>query len=228
MKSRPKPRNMKEIERLEEQKPHRKFSAKTCYCCGKSPLHKHDKYSAAKATCPKCSKQGNYATVCKCKVVHSVEEEIQGKTSDSDDCHFPEQISGNKSQTKWSVNSLLRQANVKFKIDTGANVTIIPESTYLQTGLGKLQKASQELSGPGHEKLSVRRIVEGNLTTANSKETKQEIYTVKNLKELFLGRAAIDALNLVEKVETIHSDDSERIKQAFKNKFPNLLKVLEN
>ena len=89
-------------------------------------------------------------------------------------------------------------------------------------------KASQELFGPGHEKLSVRRIVTGNLTTANSKETTQEIYTVKNLKELFLGRAAIDALNLVEKVETIHSDDSERIKQAFKNKFPNLLKVLEN
>lgn len=89
-------------------------------------------------------------------------------------------------------------------------------------------KASQELFGPGHEKLSVRRIVTGNLTTANSKETKQEIYTVKNLKELFLGRAAIDALNLVEKVETIHSDDSERIKQAFKNKFPNLLNVLEN
>ena len=76
MKSRPKPRNMKEIERLKEQKPHRKFSAKTCYCCGKSPLHKHDKYSAAKATCLKCSKQGNYATVCKCKVVHAVEEEI--------------------------------------------------------------------------------------------------------------------------------------------------------
>ena len=49
---------------------------------------------------------------------------------------------------------------------------------------------------------------------------------MKNLKELFLGRAAIDALNLVEKVETIHSDDSERIKQAFKKQIPKFVKGL--
>ena len=62
-KSHPKSRNMKENERLKELKPHQKFPAKTCYRCGKSPLHKREEYPAAKASCLKCSKQGHYAAV---------------------------------------------------------------------------------------------------------------------------------------------------------------------
>ena len=59
----PKSRNMKDNERLKELKPHQKFPAKTCYRCGKSPLHKREECSAAKASCLKCSKQGHYAAV---------------------------------------------------------------------------------------------------------------------------------------------------------------------
>ena len=47
-KSRPKPRNMKENEQSKVQKPHRKFPAKTCYLCGKSPLHKREEYQATR------------------------------------------------------------------------------------------------------------------------------------------------------------------------------------
>ena len=47
-KSHPKSRNMKENERSKVQKPHRKFPAKTCYLCGKSPLHKREEYQATR------------------------------------------------------------------------------------------------------------------------------------------------------------------------------------
>ena len=62
---------------------------------------------------------------------------------------------------------------------------------YLQTGLGKLQKGSRELFGPGREKLFVKGTVKGNFTTANSKETTQENYIVENLKEPLLGWPAM-------------------------------------
>ena len=113
-----------------------------------------------------------------------------------------------------------------FKIDTGADVTVIPEPLYLQTGMGNLHKSSQELFGPGQSKLSVKGVIKGNLKTGNGKATTQEIYIMENLKEPFLGRPAIEALNLVQKVETIHSDDSTRIEQEVETVYPNLFKGL--
>ena len=50
---------------------------------------------------------------------------------------------------------------------------------------------------------------------------------MENLKEPLLGRHAIDALNLVENVDTIQSDDSRRIKQEVKKMYPYLFKGLE-
>ena len=67
----------------------------------------------------------------------------------------------------------------------------------------------------------------GNLKTRNGKESTQEIYVVENLKEPLLGRPAIDALNLVQKVDTIHCEDSRRIEQEVKKMYPYLFKGLE-
>ena len=68
--------------------------------------------------------------------------------------------------------------------------------------------------------------MKGNLKNGSGKATTQEIYIVENLKEPLLGRQAIDALNLVQKVETIHSDHSASIEQEAKTMYPNLFKGL--
>ena len=93
-----------------------------------------------------------------------------------------------------------------LKIDTGADVTVIPEPLYFQTGLNNLQKSSRQLFGLG--------------------QCKQEIYVVENLKEPLLGRPAIDALNLVQEVDTIHCEGSRRIEQEVKKRNPYLFKGL--
>lgn len=90
----------------------------------------------------------------------------------------------------------------------------------------KLHKFSQELLGPGQSKLSVKGVIKGSLKTRNGKATTQEIYIVWNLKELLLGRPAIEVLNLVQKVETFHSDDSTKIEPEGKSMYPNLFKGL--
>ena len=81
-------------------------------------------------------------------------------------------------------------------IDTGADVTVISETLYLQTGIGNLQKSSRQLFGPGQSKLSVKGVIKENLKTGNGKRSTQEIYVVENLKEPLLGRPAIDALKV--------------------------------
>jgi hypothetical protein len=47
------------------------------------------------------------------------------------------------------------------KIDTGADVTVIPEADYLRSGLPQLRSTSKTLLGPGQEKLSVKGVVKG-------------------------------------------------------------------
>ena len=93
---------------------------------------------------------------------------------------------------------------------------VILEPLYLQTRINNLQKSSRQLSGPEQSQLSVKGVIKGNLKAGNGKESTQEIYVVENLKEPLLGRPAIDALNLVQKVNAIHFDDSARIEQEVK------------
>ena len=53
----------------------------TCQRCGKSPSHARNSCLAKDAVCPKCTKKGHFAKVCKSKVVAAVEQ--QGEDSDS-------------------------------------------------------------------------------------------------------------------------------------------------
>ena len=211
-------------ENSKDQKNSTRPPVKKCYRCSKSP-HKREECPAINATCRKCKNRGHYASECKSKVVLSVDDERQDRNSD-EDCYFLGAVENNKSQTKWSVDLSLGKAKMRFKIDTGADVTVIPEPLYLQTGIGNLQKSSRQLFGPGQSKLSVKGVIKGNLKTGNGKESTQEIYVVENLKEPLLGRPAIDALNLVQKVDLVNSDDSTRIEHEVKTMYPNLFKGL--
>ena len=70
-------------------------------------------------------------------------------------------------------------------------------------------------------------VVTGNLTTGNGKQTRQDIYVVANLKEPLLGKPAIEALNLIQKVASIQSHLSYNgIKAEAKANHPRLFKGL--
>ena len=59
-----------------------------------------------------------------------------------------------------------------------------------------------------------------------AKRARKKSTSWKILKEPLLGRPAIDALNLVQKVDTIHCDDSRRIEQEVETMYPYLFKGL--
>ena len=89
----------------------------------------------------------------------------------------------------WTVNLYLNDTQLEFKIDTGAEVTVIPESvaTLFQS---LLRTSLRGLQGPGKTSLQVC----GQFTGTLRKDThavKEEIYVVKNLHTPLLGLPAI-------------------------------------
>jgi len=77
--------------------------------------------AAKTAICHKCSKKGHWATICKSsQTVGEIEE----------DYAFLRAIGTERNEDLWSVDLILNNPLVRFKIDTGADVTVIPESVY--------------------------------------------------------------------------------------------------
>ena len=120
-------------------------TGKKCFRCGRSPVHKREAYPAYKKTCLKCNKQGHFAVACRSnssKQVQSVHEE-----------YFLGAVKDKEEQAEWTTSLTLGKSTVKFKIDTGADVTVIPES-------------DKVLFRPNQAKLSIKGKIRATLKTA--------------------------------------------------------------
>jgi len=185
----------------------------TCTRCGKSPSHPRQFCPAKDATCHKCKKKGHYQALCKSRkkvdmVVSDTHEEEEPVDNFLGTVHSSE-------GKAWTVSLYLNNTKLEFKIDTGAEVTVIPESvaTPYQS---LLQTTSRRLQGPGKTQLEVC----GQFTGTLKKDTQvveEEIYVVKDLHMPLLGLPAITSLNLVTKICGIQLD-----KDTVVSKFPEL------
>ncbi len=115
-------------------------------------------------------------------------------------------------QDAWTVDLFIRHHKVKFKIDTGADVTVIPESTFREITKGalSLENADKPLLGPGGSPLSVigmshESLSKGELTV------QEEVYVVKDLHIALLGRPAILKLNLVARLDSADANILKRM-----------------
>ena len=100
----------------------------------------------------------------------------------------------------------LNEKKVEFKIDTGADVTVIPEDRYQQDRDGPLTQVNEPLNGPSRQRLDVRGRFRGTLKWKDN-ETKQDIYVVRGLQTPLLGQPAIEALGVDTLVENLHQEE---------------------
>ena len=63
-------------------------------------------------------------------------------------------IKGTNNQP-WTITLKMNGTNMTFKIDTGANVTVISDKEYSRSRDGALREFSQMLQGAGKSKLPV-------------------------------------------------------------------------
>ena len=95
---------------------------------------------------------------------------------------------------------------VQFKNDTGADVTVIPNTEYSRSRDGPLSPADRTLSGPGQHVLKVKGKFVGYLER-NHRSIQQTIYVIEDLHKALLGRPAIEALQILSFVEPVQASD---------------------
>ena len=95
---------------------------------------------------------------------------------------------------------MLNSAQVRFKIDTGADVTVIPDKIYeALRPTPTLVKSSKTLFGPAHTSLPVRGCFVGKIQKGD-KTTELEIFVVNGARNALLGRPAIEILAIVKRM----------------------------
>ena len=111
-----------------------------CTRCGREP-HSKEWCPATSAKCRKCSRVGHYAVCCRSSAVHAVEEE----DSDSDKSYMG-MIVCEVYSNPWKAVIQVNGEQSLFKLDTGADVTVMPDRLINKTV--KLQKSEKKLFGP--------------------------------------------------------------------------------
>ena len=202
--------------------------AKLCGRCGKQGPHSKTKCPAKDSVCYKCGKPGHFKSVCRSKPVQPGVRAVDADDNNSflGTIYSSEVLVVQSSSTKWTKTLDMNQRKVTFKIDTGADVTVIPESFYRKKRDGPLQPTQRSLTGAGQQPLNVQGQFVGHFKHKEI-ETKQEIFVVRGLSKPLLGRPAIEALAIVSLVEPV-TVQSNSIIQKFPKLFQGLGKLKDN
>lgn len=119
---------------------------KQCIWCGHTPSHRRGECPARNEQCSSCKRIGHFASVClarKPKV-----RECTSQDHDSED-GFVGSVSDTISSDPWSATLLLNESDsIRFKIDTGADVSILPADIKLKKKI-PLQKSNKNTLWPG-------------------------------------------------------------------------------
>eukprot|EP00731_Ephydatia_muelleri_P028828 Em0020g472a len=190
-----------------------------CPYCGGN-FHPRERCRAKHATCFKCQKRGHFDRVCRSTRVeqihsqeHLVEEEL-----------FLDAVQAN-GERAWFAQVSLFNTKIKFKLDTGAEVTAISLVTYEGLKPGKhmeLGQPSKILYGPGNQALNVAGQFDATLAYKGT-HSHQTIFVVKGLKTNLLGLPALRALKLIARVDSV-----EQYEDTIRQKYPKLFTGLGN
>lgn len=117
--------------------------------------------------------------------------------------------------------------NSAIKIDTGADVTAIPQHLYDQAKMGEIKKTTKRLLGPGESPIYT--VGQADVTIKwNDNSAQEVVYIVSGLREALLGRPAIKArqvLSYVQEVTTVPENEDAEARRILKS-YPELLSGL--
>ena len=105
-----------------------------------------------------------------------------------------------KSGSGWFTELRWGRHEVQFKLDTGAEVSVVSEKTYRNVGQPALHAPDKMLFGPSHCPLQVLWCCKAMSWYRASVQT---VYVVKGLTSNLLGLLAITALKLAARLEAI-------------------------
>ncbi|UYV80311.1 hypothetical protein LAZ67_18002370 [Cordylochernes scorpioides] len=187
-----------------------------CFRCGYYQGHSKEQCPAKDAICNKCRKKGHFAKVCHTKTVQEVSSSqnyafigIVGMQENAED--------------KWCEVIKVNDQPIKFKIDTGAEVSVMPEGIYLQHfGYLKTEKADKNLFAVS-KKIEVNGMFQAFLESKRQK-CEETIYIVKGVARPLLSCRASEILGLVRRINIVEDHTPTKLDPMLK--FPKLLNGL--
>ncbi|UYV62886.1 hypothetical protein LAZ67_2002246 [Cordylochernes scorpioides] len=209
--------NSKKQSPKQQQQPSRKKekSAKTRSRCPKCGGFTHREGQACRAEgqrCNLCSKTGHFANCCpdkqaktaEVKAVSELDEEIgfllevsavedsSNLDNDEDEC-----------RRRWTAEIQVNGKQVKFKLDSQADVTCVPLCLFKKImGQQRLVESDINLRAAEFSEIQTVGMFISTLRNGNY-EIKEKIYVIRRLSEPLLSRRACELLNLARRIEVV-------------------------
>ena len=191
-----------------------KRSTAPCKRCGQGP-HPFPECPAKNATCLKCLRTGHYTAYCLSKTVAELTNSLSTNAEDPNGDLYLDNIETIGGQA-WTEEIAINKQKVTFKVDTGAEVTAVPESTWSKLKLPTaLQKSKRSLCGPDQKSLQVMGEASVILSWQQN-SCQQTVYIIRGLKNSLLGLPAIRALGVLPKqLASVNASITEQYKDLF-------------
>ena len=160
--------------------------------------------------CHTCLKKGHCSSQCFSKSVANVSI----SSEDENNTAYLNTVTLQSGSKSWSCNVVINGQKLPFKLDTGAEVTVVSESVVKSVDADKLKQPSKRLCVPDRKPLSVL----GELSLSLSykgKSCTHPVYVLKGVHENLLGLSAIQALEILTPVDTVKQSLYEQYSALF-------------
>ena len=130
-------------------------TGKSCMRCGQGQ-HLKEKCPAREAVCHGCLRVGHYSFLCRSKTVAVIATNGSSPSpTPYMDTAFMDTMSSASDEKAWLTTIRIGEKTVKFKLDTGAEVTAVTKQTYQYLGKPQLCVSDKVLYGPSRHTLGV-------------------------------------------------------------------------
>ncbi|UYV83817.1 hypothetical protein LAZ67_X000281 [Cordylochernes scorpioides] len=193
-----------------KQSPKQQQSAKTrsrCPKCGGFTHREGQDCRAEGQRCNLCSKTGHFANCCpgkqaktaEVKAVSELDEEIGFLLEDSSNLDDKE----GECKRRWTAEIQVNEKQVKFKLDSQADVTCVPLCLFKKImGQQRLVESDINIRAAEFSELQTVGMFIPTLRNGNY-EIKEKIYVIRRLSEPLLSRRACELLNLTRRIEVV-------------------------
>lgn len=190
---------------------HEKRESNWSFSCGKcGTTHERRNYPAYGKKCHKCKKPNHYQKFCKSKFSKSVHRLDEYSSCESDGENYFVGAVNRKTEIKENAcfsSFKLQGKTVQFKIDTGAQVNILPPSIYKKLSNVKLSKTSTSLTSYSGDKLKVV-----GKCSLHLKDKNCEFFVTDTNQSPLLGFKASNELGLIHVIMTVQTDVDDPVK----------------
>ncbi|UYV85087.1 hypothetical protein LAZ67_X004532 [Cordylochernes scorpioides] len=209
--------NSKKQSPKQQQQPSRKKekSAKIRSRCPKCGGFTHREGQACRAEgqrCNQCSKTGHFANCCPDKQAKTAE--VKAVSEHGEEIGFLLEVSAvedssnldddeGECRRRWTAEIQVNGKQVKFKLDSQADVTCVPLCLFKKI-MGQQRLVESDISIRAAEFSELQTVCMFISTLRNGNyEIKEKIYVIRRLSEPLLSRRACELLNLARRIEVV-------------------------